>query len=115
MFYKMHIKILTTAILFIGIVAFIFCQAHPAIGDEYGPAAGAEEPCQISTLPTAVIAGPVVAGSDQTKGHTDWLLAAFSVLNFERIFLDRLTGKAGPLVCPHGTAKQYQLTCTYRL
>jgi hypothetical protein len=115
MFSKKHRNNQTTVILLIGLMAFIFCQGHPAIGDEHAPAAGAGESCQISALPSAVITAPILAVADKISGHTDGFLDLFSGLNFQWVFSDQVTGKAGPLVRPFSTAKRYQLTCTYRL
>lgn len=114
MFSKKQINIRTMSIVIMGLVAFIFCQIHPVIGDEHGPATKAEESCQITALPSAIIAAPIVAGPDETSGHGDSLVNAFTALFFVKVFWDGVTGKAGPLIYPDGT-KRYQLICTYRL
>ncbi len=113
MFSKKQIDIRTMSIFIMALFAFIFCQVHPGIGDEHGPI-GAEESCQIITLPSAVIGGPIVAGQDPASSHADYHVYSSAALGLSSVFLKQTFGKAGPLIYPDGT-KRYQLICTYRL
>ena len=108
-------SVLTSSMLLMGLVAFLFCQAHPASGHEHEAPAGAEESCQISVLPSAVLSGAMTAGLDQPSGHGDGPLDLFPVLAVEKDLLNRPIGNADPPVYPYGTVKLYQFNCTYLL
>ena len=115
MFSKKQISFSTATILLVGLLAFPVCQPHPVIGDEHGPAAGTDESCQVLTIPSAVISGPLLAASAQIPGHADNLFISTSALGFEGVFSYCVSGNAGPLILPLSTIKRYQLICTYRL
>ena len=113
--FKHKIAKSTATILLVGLLAFLICQPHPAIGDEHGPAAGTDESCQVLTIPSAVLSGPLLAAPSQIPGHADSLFISTSALDFEGVFSYCVSGNAGLLILPLSTIKRYQLICTYRL
>lgn len=115
MFSKKQTYFITIAILFIGLGAFTICQAHPVIGDEHGPAASVEVDCQITALPSTVLAVPIIAAQNKTSNHSDPFLHLYSSLNLGWGSSIPITGEDGPEACPFSTLKRYQLFCTYRL
>ena len=113
--FKQKIAKSTATILLVGLLAFLICQPHSAIGDEHGPAAGADESCQIFTLPSAAIASPLLAAPSQIPGHADSLFISTSALDFSGVFSYCGSGNASPLILLLSSTKRYQLICTYRL
>lgn len=112
---KKQISFSTATILLVGLLAFLACQPHPAIGDEHGPAAGTDESCQVLTIPSAVMSGPLLAALSQIPGHADSLFISTSALDFEGIFSYGVSGNPDPLILPLSTIKRYRLICAYRL
>lgn len=113
--FKKRINFLITAML-LGLVTFILCLAHPAIGDEpHGPAAGVEESCQTTTLPSAITKTPMATKSDGASNPVDHLVHPFTALDFEGVGSGRMSGNTVPPVSSHCSVKLYKLICTYRL
>lgn len=115
MVFKKQTSFSTATILLVGLLAFLVCQPHSAIGDEHGPAAGTDESCQVLTIPSAVISGPLFTAPSQIPGHADGLFISMSALDVEGGFSSWGSGNAGSPIFPLSNAKRYQLICTYRL
>ncbi len=112
---KKKTSLFTAAILLVGLLAFLVCQPHSAIGDEHGSAAGTDESCQVLTIPSAAMSVPLLAAPSQIPGQADSLFLSTSALDIEGVFSSCVSGNIGSLILPLCTIKRYQLICTYRL
>lgn len=100
------------------VITCSFCssaEAHHGLGDEQSPAASVEVDCQITALPSTVLAVPIIAAQNKTSNHSDPFLHLYSSLNLGWGSSIPITGEDGPEACPFSTLKRYQLFCTYRL